>query len=742
MNNLTIFDFLYQEFKSDKKIRLIELFAGYGSQNLALKYLGANYEHYKICEWATKSIQAYNDLHIQDYTDYSKNISKDEVISYLFNKGISLDYNKPMNLQEIKRKGESWQRQVYNNIIATNNLVNIQQVKGSDLEIVDTDTYDYLMTYSFPCQDLSLAGKQKGMADTSTRSGMLWEVERILDECYKLGSLPQILLMENVTQVVGTKNIKHFQKWRKKLEDLGYQSYVQNMIATEYGIPQTRDRTFMLSVLGEYNYTFPNKMQLKYRLKNLLENDVDESYYLTSKQIKDIQKWGSQQNPFETLGKEICPTLTTRSGAYAAGMVLTTDGDANQEKKIKKILIPEATKKGYAEAHEGDGVYLDRPHQKRGVVQKGMIQTLKTSGNDVGVVVGTYQYSKSDNFMKGKDRLRLGKDIADTLQTSPKEGVAIQVNLKQQLCNSLIENGLVQENDVIRHSYSNSRMENWDKRNIEFNNLVPTLDTRCDCLGVVVNNNNIYDLFFAIFDLCCIIDTKEKNRYERSRELLQVLWQEIGKKEIWQEIRRFISIQKKEILQQGMYEKSILENWKQQPKISASTPNSREYNEEFSNREKMFNMWEDWKIRYTPQRWELSEQQFREFNLFMQELSYETTSKEESMCNMWETNERFRILRETLSKIQEIWKPTGNKIQNGLRIRKLTPREVFRLMGVKDEDFENIAKNQSNSSLYHLAGDSIVTSVLMAIFGKLLGIDYETKINELLKELVNEDRLP
>lgn len=599
MNDISIFELLFDDYKP-KNVRLIELFAGFGSQNLSLKYLGANYEHYKICEWATKSIQAYNDLHIQDYTDYSKDMSKDEVISYLFNKGISLDYNKPMSLQEIKIKGESWSRQVYNNIIATNNLVNIQQVKGSDLEIVDTDKYDYLMTYSFPCQDLSLAGKGKGMADTSTRSGMLWEVERILDECYKLGSLPQILLMENVTQVVGTKNIKHFQKWRRKLEDLGYQSYVQNMIATEYGIPQTRDRTFMLSILGSYNYTFPNKMHLKYRLKNLLENDVDESYYLTSKQIKDIQKWESQQNPFETLGKEICPTLTTRSGAYASSMVLTTDGDVNQEKKIKKILIPEATKKGYAEAYEGDGVYLDRPHQKRGVVQKGMIQTLKTSGNDVGVVVGTYQYSKSDNFMQGKDRLRLGKDVADTLQTSPKEGIAIQGNLKQQLCNSLIENGLVQENDVIRHSYSNSRMENWDKRNVEFNNLVPTLDTRCDCLGVVVK--------------------KDTENY--------IEWQEKGKLE------------------------SDCRAWKQDKVISTIT-----------------------------------------------------------------TDGKSKVL------------------QNDLRIRKLTPKECFRLMGVKDEDFENIAKNQSNSSLYHLAGDSIVSTVLMAILGKLLGIDYESKINELLEEL-------
>lgn len=180
----TIFDFLLEEYRP-KEIRLIELFAGYGSQNLALKYLGANYEHFKICEWATKSIQAYNDMHIQDYTDYSKSLTKEQVVDYLFKLGISFNYNEPMSLQQIKNKGEKWCRNVYNNIKATNNLVNIQNVHADDLEITEQDKYDYLLTYSFPCQDLSLAGKMKGMADTSTRSGMLWEVGRILQECKK-----------------------------------------------------------------------------------------------------------------------------------------------------------------------------------------------------------------------------------------------------------------------------------------------------------------------------------------------------------------------------------------------------------------------------------------------------------------------------------------------------------------------------------------------------------------------------
>ncbi|HHX69270.1 MAG TPA: DNA cytosine methyltransferase, partial [Gallicola sp.] len=217
---------MYEKYIIKKPIRLIELLGGYGSQHFSLKYLGADVEHWKLCEWAVKSIQAYKDAHCEDETDYSKDMTKEELINYLFNKGISQNYNEPMTLQQIKRQNEKWLRTVYNNIIATKNLVNIQQVKGSDLEIVDTDKYEYIMTYSFPCQDLSLAGKRAGMSDTSTRSGLLWEVERILDECEEL---PQVLLMENVPQVIGKDNVEHFNKWQLKLEQLGYKNYHQNL---------------------------------------------------------------------------------------------------------------------------------------------------------------------------------------------------------------------------------------------------------------------------------------------------------------------------------------------------------------------------------------------------------------------------------------------------------------------------------------------------------------------------------
>jgi len=293
MQQGSIFDEL-PRFEITKPIRLIELFAGYGSQALALEYLNADFEHYKICEWNYKSFHAYNDIHIRDYTDYSKDLSKENIVDYLFEKGISSDWNLPMEMEQIKRFKEPKLRKIYNDIIVTHNLANISLTKGKDLEIKDTNKYDYIMTYSFPCQDLSAAGKGAGMEKGSgTRSGLLWEVERILSE---LDEKPQVLLMENVPQVHSTKNMQLFSNWLNALEKMGYKSYVKDLNAKNYGIPQSRNRTFVVSILGDYNYEFPEKQKLKLKLKDMLEDKVDKKYYLSEKAIKRMGPTKVEEN--------------------------------------------------------------------------------------------------------------------------------------------------------------------------------------------------------------------------------------------------------------------------------------------------------------------------------------------------------------------------------------------------------------------------------------------------------------
>ena len=143
MNQTSIFDCLYPSYCIKKPIRLIELFAGIGSQAMALRDLEANFEHYRVVEIDLFAIKSYNAIH-----------------------GTSFEPS------------------------------DITQLHGNDLGIFDKKQYEYIMTYSFHCQDLSKAGKQAGMSkDSGTRSGLLWEVERILKELNETDSLPQVLLM-------------------------------------------------------------------------------------------------------------------------------------------------------------------------------------------------------------------------------------------------------------------------------------------------------------------------------------------------------------------------------------------------------------------------------------------------------------------------------------------------------------------------------------------------------------------
>ena len=233
---LDIFSAIKQPYKITKPIRLIELFAGVGSQAMALKRLGANFEHYRVVEFEKYAIKSYNAIHGTDF--------------------------EPMD---------------------------ITKIIGSDLGISDTDKYCYIMTYSFPCQDLSVAGKQKGMTKGSgTRSGLLWEVERLLNE---VENLPQVLLMENVPQVHGKKNMEDFQRWIDFLESKGYSNYWQDLNAKNYGVAQNRNRCFMVSIFGDYSFKFPEPIELKKVMKDYLEDEVDEKYYINNEKAqKLIQK--------------------------------------------------------------------------------------------------------------------------------------------------------------------------------------------------------------------------------------------------------------------------------------------------------------------------------------------------------------------------------------------------------------------------------------------------------------------
>jgi DNA (cytosine-5)-methyltransferase 1 len=358
---VNIFDLDKEKYKLPPKPKLFEAFAGIGCQRLAFEKLGLDYEMVGISEIDKYAIASYNAIH-----------------------------------------GE------------TKNYGDITKIKGSDLSAID------IFTYSFPCQDLSKAGKRKGMTKES-RSGLVYEVLRILHELKDLNNLPKVLIMENVADLVSKKFAEPFGLIQEEIQELGYTNHTFKMNAKNYGVAQNRDRVFMVSILGNYYYQEPKPFPLTKKLKDYLETNVDEKYYISDKLLKNFTDMtnrngfirGERFNPKE-IEDNYALTIATRPGTRATdnfikeyatyiswqdekGRINTQDHRAfdtektsgavpAMERGVPKIFLPEKTKKGFVEAEEGDGVYINRPHQKRGVVQKQMIQTLKVKGDDLGVV--------------------------------------------------------------------------------------------------------------------------------------------------------------------------------------------------------------------------------------------------------------------------------------------------------------------------------------------------------------------
>lgn len=143
-----------------------------------------------------------------------------------------------------------------------------------------------LFTYSSPCQDFSNAGLQKGGTEGSgTRSSLLWECRRAI-----VAKRPKYLLLENVAALVSQKFLPLFNKWQSELASYGYSNFAEVLNAKDFGVPQNRERVFLVSILGGSSYHFPKPFKLEKRLKDVLEENVDEKYYLSDKLVESLSR--------------------------------------------------------------------------------------------------------------------------------------------------------------------------------------------------------------------------------------------------------------------------------------------------------------------------------------------------------------------------------------------------------------------------------------------------------------------
>lgn len=417
-----------------EKITVNELFSGIGAQVSALERLGipcgikhtSDIDHNAVLAYASIHCGLTEDL-INTYAEYP---AREEMARQLTEVNLGYDFqkNKPYNWYRfVNSKSKELEKYWLANKLSRN-LGDISKLEHLD--------YADFWTYSFPCTDISVAGKKEGIKQGQTRSGLLYEVQRLLERANQMLTLPKYLMLENVKNLVGKKFKPQFDQWVAWLDELGYNTYWKVLNAKDYGVPQNRERVFAISIrkdIDDGKFEFPQPFDNGVRLKDVLEDNVDEKYYLS----KDIQNRLIITD--ETLTKNIIDTtkpeyrsIGQRDLVYSEksimGTLVATDykqpkqiletnrciqvgnlnyynydkmnrvyskggcspaleimQGGNRQPKIAEPIayVKEAIKKGYAEIYEGDSVNLEQPNSKtrRGRVGKGCAQILTTSCN-------------------------------------------------------------------------------------------------------------------------------------------------------------------------------------------------------------------------------------------------------------------------------------------------------------------------------------------------------------------------
>ena len=321
-----------------KQISMIELFGGIGAQERALRQLGIPYEitHYCDCDADATLSYAAMRWDLEKEMEIFNFPSQEQMVAELQAKNLGYDFQKGKH-KITMRTPITKLKQYYIADSLSKNL--------GDISKVERLPYADFVTYSYPCTDLSVAGKGEGMVNKcdkcgctwpinfenpktnnicpdcsnidikSTRSGLLGQVQRLLTVSYEEGTLPRYLLLENVKNLVGKKFKPQFDAWINWLDLIGYNTYYKVLNGKHYGIPQNRERIFAISIRKDIDtkgYTFPEQIPLELRLKDVLEKNVDEKYYLPDDRIEKILNSTFMQEKKRIQTTDVCDTLLAR----------------------------------------------------------------------------------------------------------------------------------------------------------------------------------------------------------------------------------------------------------------------------------------------------------------------------------------------------------------------------------------------------------------------------------------------
>lgn len=355
----------------NKTFSMIELFSGIGAQERALRQLKIPYRIINTCDCDKDAVLSYAAMRFdidKAMKEYQFS-TQDKMIEELQNKGFGYDFMKGKHTIT-SRTPINKLKQYYIADKLSNNL--------GDISKVDRLPYADMVTYSFPCTDLSVAGKGEGMVNkcscgyswpidfsndseslicpncgakvqSSTRSGLLGQVQRLLVVSKKENTLPKYLLLENVKNLVGKKFKPQFDAWIRWLDSIGYNTYYQVLNSKHFGIPQNRERIFALSIRKDVDngkFKFPEQIPLTTRLKDILEKTVDEKYYLSGDKVESIlANFIARQN--EASGINLKDQATTFDGLTdVAHTLMARDYKGFGNQSMTGVIEPSIIKVG------------------------------------------------------------------------------------------------------------------------------------------------------------------------------------------------------------------------------------------------------------------------------------------------------------------------------------------------------------------------------------------------------------
>lgn len=316
-------------------LRVFEAFAGVGSQRMALRNIGIDFEVVGISDVDRYALLAYDAIHHNGEPVEEK--TKEEMLDEF--KRCNIAYNFSTGKSELPKRYEDIKK-LYEAHVRSKNFGDIRTIDVNELPEID------LFTYSFPCKNISVAGKQDGFeVKSDTQSSLVWECGKIIR-----AKKPKYLLMENVKNIVGKNHIDNFNKWINVLNDIGYKNYYKVLNACDFNIPQNRERVIMISILDNTDFSFPSGERTNLSVNDILENH-DKSFEIDKKlmefkldipttnmkklyQVGMLNTKGNQSNRRVYSSFGYCPTLNSMNGGNRQPKILV---EVNGDFVIKKL---------------------------------------------------------------------------------------------------------------------------------------------------------------------------------------------------------------------------------------------------------------------------------------------------------------------------------------------------------------------------------------------------------------------